>query len=1015
MLQPPIDSSDSRPDPSIFDPLDGRDRAQFHTELLDAVSQPIVVVDTDRTIIYWNRAAQTEYGWTPAEALGRSSVELMTRREEPEQTQEMVAALLRGESWSGDFEVTRRDGSALSVYVTNTPLFDEHGRLWAVIGVTVDASERRRLSAIVESSGDAIWGMTSDGLVSSWNGAAEELFGYAAREIVGQPASVLVPNELWDAEAAAPTRVLAGGSVEHLETTRLRKDGSSVDVRLTLSPTTNDRGAIVGVAQFAHDITERRESQRALTVSQQQLAEAQRIARVGSVEVDLVNGKISRTVEFCRILGVSDELQTSDHVLNNMLDPADRPSWLQAWNDVVGQGIGFDLGYRIVRPDGRKLWVRVRGVPELDADGTVVKVTGTLLDDTERIEAEQALRANERLYTAFLDNMPVGVYILTADGSPFYANRTATELLGARLPAETTANDLPGSYPVYRAGTDLLYPVAEQPIVRALAGGDGHRTDIEIHRADGVVPLEVWAKPVRDGNGMVTHAIGVFADITERSQAEAQARFRAHLLDIAGQAITATDAAGLITYWNRAAEALYGWKADEVAGRSLTQVVASDATDDQAEAILAAITAGQGWSGELDVQRRDGSWFPASIANTPVLDHAGAVVGLIVVSSDVTDRRALEDRVRQSQRLESLGQLAGGVAHDFNNLLNVILNYGAFVVEATTGEVREDAAEIIKAGDAARRLTRQLLTFARREQVKLQALDLNAVVDDVHGLLARSIGEDVHLIVRKSDILAINADRGHLEQILVNLAVNGRDAMPDGGTLTIETSVAEIDDAYVHLHPDAHPGRYVQLAVSDTGTGMSAEVAARAFEPFFTTKHEQSGTGLGLATIHGIVTNAGGTITMYSEVGLGTTIRVYFPIATTAAGDEWLDVPEKARGHGESVLVVEDHHAVRALTVRLLRRNGYDVVEADGPEDALRLAADRTFDLLLTDVIMPDMSGRALAERISLLNPTQPVLYMSGYSDGVLGPSRTLDPGVSLVQKPFTEFALLEAVDNALT
>jgi len=935
--------------------------------------------------------------------------------ETPTQTQEMVDSLLRGDSWSGDFDVTRSDGSVVSVYVTNKPVFDAHGRLRAIISVSADASERRRLAAIVESSGDAIWDVTLDGLVSSWNGAAERLFGYAAREIIGHPVNRLVPDELTQEGLAIRARMMAGLPAEHIETTRLRKDGSSVDVRVTLSPTLNDEGEVVGVSAIAHDITERREAQRALEVSQRQLADAQRIAHLGSVEVDLVNGTVSRSEEYCRVLGVPEDRPASASLLTSILDPDDRPSWVQAWKELIEEGIGFEFGYRITRSDGQRRWVRARGVPEFGTDGNVVKVIVTVVDETERIEAEIALRSSERLYAAFLDQMPVGVYILEAGGTLFYANRTATDLLGSDPRPGAKAAELPAVFAAYRSGTGELYPADEQPIVCALAGRDGHNTDTEIHRSDRVVPLEVWAKPVHDEHGAVTHAISVFADITARRQAQEKARFQAHLLDVAGQAITATDATGAITYWNRAAEALYGWSAEEVHGRPITEVTLSEATRDQADEIIAAVRAGGSSSGEFVVQRRDGTEFSAFVTGSPITDDSGEVVGMIGVSSDITDRLTLEDRLRQSQRLESLGRLAGGVAHDFNNLLNVILNFGKFVAEATEGQIREDAEEIITAGEAAARLTRQLLTFARREQVQWKAIDLNAVVDDVHGLLARSIGEDIHLVVRPSEIPLITADRGHLEQILLNLAVNARDAMPDGGTLTIETSVVDFDDAYLHLHPDAPPGGYVQLAVSDTGTGMTPDVAARAFEPFFTTKEKHSGTGLGLATIHGIVTGAGGTISLYSEPGLGTTVRVYFALSNDTAGTEELgDSVDQMQGHGESVLVVEDHPAVRALTARMLRRNGYHVVEADDPAGALALAADRRFDLLLTDVVMPEISGRAVAEHICLTNPTQSVLYMSGYSDGVLGPSRTLESGVALVQKPFTELALLKAVSDAL-
>jgi signal transduction histidine kinase len=382
------------------------------------------------------------------------------------------------------------------------------------------------------------------------------------------------------------------------------------------------------------------------------------------------------------------------------------------------------------------------------------------------------------------------------------------------------------------------------------------------------------------------------------------------------------------------------------------------------------------------------------------------------------ERERLENRLHQSQRLESLGQLAGGVAHDFNNLLAVILNCATFVAEATDGDesVQADVEQIRTAAERAARLTHQLLIFGRREKVKVEALDLNAVVADVQSLLVRSIGEQVTLVVHPAPGLpAIRADRGQIEQVLVNLAVNARDAMPDGGTLTIGLGVTRLDEDYARMHPGVRPGHYVELSVSDTGEGMSPDVAARIFEPFFTTKPQGKGTGLGLATVHGVVTEAGGSLTVDSEPGTGTTFRAFFPAADgPAAAVTTAVVTAAVHGRGKTILVVEDEPAVRQVTARILHRNEYSVLEAATEADALALAADHEFDLLLTDLVMPQISGRELAGRIQQLRPGVAVLFMSGYSQDVLGPQGAPDEGIALIQKPFTAQALLENVLAAI-
>ena len=380
----------------------------------------------------------------------------------------------------------------------------------------------------------------------------------------------------------------------------------------------------------------------------------------------------------------------------------------------------------------------------------------------------------------------------------------------------------------------------------------------------------------------------------------------------------------------------------------------------------------------------------------------------------LADRERLENRLHQAQRLESLGQLAGGVAHDFNNLLAVILTCTAFVAEATEGNesVRADVAQIRTAAERAARLTRQLLIFGRRDKANIEVLDLGAVVTDIHGLLARTIGEDVTLVVRgTADLPAIRADRGQIEQVLINLAVNARDAMPDGGTLTIRLGTTVLDEDYARLHPQTAPGHYVELSVSDTGVGMAPEITSRIFEPFFTTKAKDKGTGLGLATVHGIVAGSGGSLSVYSEPGMGTTFRALFPPAQGHAVvvDEPAEAPAVG-GHGETILVVEDEPAVRQLTARILRRGGYAVIEAASGTEALALAADHHFNMLLTDLVMPQVSGPELAERIRQMHPGVPVLFMSGYSQDVLGPRGALSADAPLIQKPFAAQDLLKNV-----
>jgi signal transduction histidine kinase/CheY-like chemotaxis protein len=399
--------------------------------------------------------------------------------------------------------------------------------------------------------------------------------------------------------------------------------------------------------------------------------------------------------------------------------------------------------------------------------------------------------------------------------------------------------------------------------------------------------------------------------------------------------------------------------------------------------------------------------------------------GLLEAAPDaMAERDKLERQLQQAQRLESLGQLAGGVAHDFNNLLAVISNCAAFIAEAMQGPPSpesnqanlSDIEQIQLAADRATWLTHQLLAFARREVVQPRVLNLNVAVTNILKLLQRTLGEHIELVTELAPGLAyVLADQGHIEQILVNLAVNARDAMPGGGRLIIETGNIDVDVAYAATHANLSMGRYVAMKVSDNGPGMPPEVVDHAFEPFFTTKPKGEGSGLGLATIYGIVAQAGGNVRIYSEPAVGTTISVLLPVTDQSPQPEEHPSDRGESGGSELVLVVEDEPALRDVTRRILTRDGYRVITAGDGSEAIRATRSCRdhIDVLLTDVIMPGMQGNEVAQQVRKLRPDVAVLYMSGYTEGLLSAQGVLEPGINLIEKPFNEKSLLRKVREA--
>ncbi|MBZ5698152.1 MAG: PAS domain S-box protein [Acidobacteriia bacterium] len=735
------------------------------------------------------------------------------------------------------------------------------------------------------------------------------------------------------------------------------------------------------------------------------------IATGGSVE--LVSDQVRD------ILGYEpDEFLRDSTLWFRILHPEDVPSVIESTNQIVSNKRPGIRVYRLRhKTTGEYLWLEDSVSPEFDDSGNLSAIFGVARDISERKQAEEKLRESEGHYRSLFENMLNGFAycrMLFDDGQPqdfiyLSVNQAFERLTGLKdVAGKKVSEVIPG---IRESAPDLF-----ELYGRVARTGVPEQCEIYLEALKMWFTISVYC-PRQD------HFVAVFDVITDRKRAEealrtSEGKYR-QIVETSNEGIWMLDPDGKTIFANRQMAQMLGYSEEELSRLSLFDLTYdSDLAD--ARARMERLRMGEAVQRDLRYRRKDGSELWALASSAPVFDAAGKNAGMLGMLSDITERKRLEKQFRQAQKMEAVGQLAGGVAHDFNNLLGVIIGYSELVEESLKPDdpLRPKIEEIKKAGERGASLTRQLLAFSRQQVLEPKILNLNSVVADVQKMLQRLISEDIELITNCQPNLAlVKVDRGQIEQVIMNLAVNARDAMPNGGKLRIETANVDLDDFYARQHAPMVPGSFVMLVITDTGMGMDAETQTHIFEPFFTTKEQGKGTGLGLATVYGIVKQSGGYVWVYSELGQGTIFKIYLPQVQGEAEKEKPSIgPDKLVKETETILLVEDEEALRKMTHELLEQSGYTVLEASDGLEALEIAWQHKgpIHLLLTDVVMPRMSGPALAKPAAALHPELKVLYMSGYTGYSYVSQGLVSSESELLQKPFTRDTLLRKIREVL-
>ena len=870
-----------------------------------------------------------------------------------------------------------------------------------------------RQEALLDAVPDIIMEVDKTKVYLWANRAGMEFFG---EDVIGREASFYFEG-VQDAYDVIQSLFDGDENVTYIESWQRRRDGEKRLLAWWCRVLKDEQGNVTGALSAAQDITERTRGEMELRESEGRLTDLMFNMVDWVWETDENGIYTYSSQKGLDHLGISSKGIIGKTPFDFM-PPEEAKRVAAIFSEISARKAPVkDLENWNIGKDGKEICLLTNAVPIVGAEGNLTGYRGVDKDITERKRAGEFLRASEERFKKIFEEAPLGVALIDSlTGQIREVNPRFAAIAGRTREEMATIDWMSITHP-----DDVQKDLDNMALLNAgkIAGFQMEKRYIHLDGA--VVWINMTIAPLGgvDKAHPAQHHLCLIEDITERKRAEVELRKLSMAVSQSPASIVITDLLGNIEYVNQKFTENSGYTLEDVRGQNPRLLKSGETSPEEYELLWKTITSGGEWHGEFHNKRKDGtlSWERAFIS--PMRDASGTITHFLGFKENITQEKSLEEQLHQAQKMEAVGQLAGGVAHDFNNILQGMVGYSSLLLDRLPehDETHEFAEEIFQGAERAAGLTRQLLAFSRRQTLEMEDLELAEVVHGLTKMIRRLIGENIEVVVMDGRGLGmIHADRGQMEQVLLNLCINARDAMLEGGVLTIGTENVVLDSEYCNLHTWAAPGRYVLLSVTDNGCGMDAQTQTRIFEPFFTTKALGKGTGLGLSTVYGIVRQHHGMVQVYSEVGMGTTFKVYLPNVEPAASTVEVKIVERAKGGTETILLAEDEEALRTLAARILESAGYTVLLAADGKEALdvfeKYAAE--IDLCLLDVVMPKMGGKAVYDVLRQQHPHLPFLFSSGYSVDAIHTGFVLKEGIELIQKPYAPEALLRRVRHVL-